>query len=154
MLKLPLNCYDESGRILPPKWYYWLCGFLCIDWLVFVLSLASREHTTELLSFFYPSRSGLIVSLVTSMPILTSLVLVSQRERLWKKSWLKWSSALMPLLVLGTSGLISAQLYHLFIEHWRFEWVSAIRITGAVLCIYVFLKSRHLHYMRNDWLAL
>ncbi|TAP35889.1 DUF2919 family protein [Alteromonas sp. KUL49] len=154
MLKLPLNCYDESGRILPPKWFYWLCGFLCIDWLVFVFSLASREHTTELLSFFYPNRSGLIVSLLTSMPILMSLLLVSQRERLWKKSWLKWSSAVIPFVVLGAAGLMTAQLYHLSMAHWDFEWVSAIRIVGAALCIYVVLKSRHIRYMKSDWLTL
>ena len=59
MLKLPLSYYDESGRILPPRWLYSVFILLCIDWLAFIFSLASRTQTSELLAFFYPQKESL-----------------------------------------------------------------------------------------------
>ena len=85
MLKLPLTFYDESGRILPPRWLYSVFILLCIDWLAFVFSLASRTQTSELLTFFYPQKETLGLGLAASLPVLIALSLVSQRDRLWKK---------------------------------------------------------------------
>ena len=88
MLKLPLTFYDESGRILPPRWLYSVFILLCIDWLAFVFSLASRTQTSELLTFFYPQKETLGLGLAASLPVLIALSLVSQRDRLWKKGFL------------------------------------------------------------------
>lgn len=154
MLKLPLQFYDESGRILPPKWLYALCMLLCIDWIAFVFSLASRAQTNELLSFFYPNKASLGIALIASLPILTGLLLVSQRDRLWKKGYIKWCTAIKPTILFGCFLLFAVQFTYLMDREWGFEFVVALRMAFCLFALYAFWKSRHLRWMIEDWLIV
>ena len=151
MLKLPLKHYDESGRILAPSWLYFLLLLLCVDWLVFIFSVASRSQTTELLAFFYPQKEALGLNLVASLPVLTSLVLISQRERLWKRNWLSWRHFVLPFIQVGVLVLLTGQMYYLMHHHWGFELVTAVKILLYTITLYVVTRSRHLKWMIEDW---
>jgi len=151
MLKLPLKYYDDSGRILPPKWLYTLLMLFSLDWVGFIFSLASRAQTETLLSFFYPQRESLMLGLVGSLPVVIALLLISQRERLWKRSWINWCKSILPLIMFGAVTSLIIQVYHVTAIHWRFETITAVKIMLSVLCIYCVGRSRHLGWMIDDW---
>lgn len=151
MLKLPLAFYDESGRILPPRWLYSVLILLCIDWLAFIFSLASRTQTSELLAFFYPQKETLGLGLAASLPVLIALSLVSQRDRLWKKGYLAWRKWVVPLVQLGVLALLSVQLYYAMHHHWGFEFITGVKIVYYSIALYAISKSRHLKWMVEDW---
>ncbi len=153
MLKLPLSCYDESGRILPPRWLYAVFILLCIDWLAFIFSLASRTQTSDLLAFFYPQKESLGIGLVASLPVLLALVLVSQRERLWKKGYTSWRRLVIPLAQFGVLLLLNTQLYYAMHHHWGFEAITGVKIVFYGVALYAISKSRHLRWMIEDWEA-
>lgn len=151
-LKLPLHCYDEAGRITPPRWLAIVFVFCLADWLILVFSLTMRDKTSFLLSLFYPSRIELAVSLLCALPALLSLILASQRERLWKRERLRWSYWVVPLLVFSLLSQIALQLWYLSSHHWQFQFVIAVRLLICVVSSYAVLKSRHLRWMISDWL--
>ena len=151
MLKLPLAFYDESGRILPPRWLYSVLILLCIDWLAFIFSLASRTQTNELLAFFYPQKETLGLGLAASLPVLIALSLVSQRDRLWKKGYLVWRKWVIPLAQIGVLTLLSVQLYYAMHHHWGFEFITGVKIVFYSIALYAISKSRHLRWMVEDW---
>ena len=153
MLKLPLSCYDESGRILPPRWLYAVFILLCIDWLAFIFSLASRTQTSGLLTFFYPQKESLGLGLAASLPVLLALVLVSQRDRLWKKGYIGWRRLIIPLAQLGVLLLLNVQLYYAMHHHWGFEVITGVKIVFYGVALDAISKSRHLRWMIEDWEA-
>ena len=154
MLKLPLKYYDESGRILPPSWLYWLLLLLCIDWIAFVFSLASRTQTTTLLAFFYPQRESLGVGLIASAPALVSLLLVSQCEMQWKKGLIQWRRIILPFALLATLSLLVIQLYYSMHHHWRFEVITGAKLMSYTIALYAVSSSRHIRWMVEDWAVL
>lgn len=151
MLKLPLKYYDESGRILPPSWLYSLLILLCIDWLAFIFSLASRSQTDALLHFFYPQKESLGLGLAASLPVLASLLLVSQRERLWKRELIVWRKSVIPLSQLGIISLLAVQLFYAMHHHWGFEYVTGVKLLIYSISLYAITRSRHLKWMIEDW---
>lgn len=151
MLLLPLHCYDESGRILPPRWLYWFLLLCVADWMVFIFSLALRDQTTTLLSLFYPLREWLGTYLIASIPFLLVLVLLGQRERLWNRGWLTWARLLKPMIVLGLLVSFALQVWHGWQLHWQFEWIMSLRMLIAGVFAVVVLRSRHLRWMIQDW---
>ncbi|WP_278384014.1 DUF2919 family protein [Alteromonas mediterranea] len=153
MLKLPLSYYDESGRILPPRWLYSVFILLCIDWLAFIFSLASRTQTSELLAFFYPQKESLGLGLLANLPVFLALVLVSQRERLWKKGYLNWRRWVIPLAQIGVVLLLCVQLYYAMHHHWGFEYITGVKMAFYSIALYAISKSRHLKWMVEDWKA-
>lgn len=153
MLKLPLKYYDESGRILPPAWFYSLLIVLCLDWLAFIFSLASRTQTNELLAFFYPQKESLGLGLVASLPVLVALVLVSQRERLWQRNAVNWRLIIVPLVHIGIVAQLSVQLFYAMHHHWGFEYVTGVKIVTLSTAFYAVTRSRHLKWMIKDWAA-
>lgn len=151
MLKLPLKYYDESGRILPPSWLYIILILLCIDWLAFIFSLASRTQTDTLLNFFYPKKESLGLGLAASLPVLAGLLLVSQRERLWKRDFTQWRFMLIPATQLGVLSLLAVQIYYAMHHQWDFEYMTGIKIVFYGVSLYAITRSRHLKWMIEDW---
>ncbi|WP_218310676.1 DUF2919 family protein [Alteromonas antoniana] len=151
-LKLPLHCYDEAGRITPPRWLAVVFVFCLADWLILIFSLTMRDKTSFLLSLFYPSRIELAVSLLCALPALLSLILASQRERLWKREHLRWSYWVVPLLIFSLLSQIALQLWYLSSHHWQFQFVIAARLLVCIVSCYAVVKSRHLRWMISDWL--
>jgi hypothetical protein len=151
MLKLPLKYYDEAGRILPPVWLYGLLAFFCLEWIAFVFSLASRTQTETLLRIFYPHSESLWMALASSFPLVIAMVLISQRERLWKHHYILWCRWLIPAMVIGVICSFGVQVYHAVKLHWNFELVTAIKIAVSLIGFYVVCRSRHLRWMIEDW---
>lgn len=151
MLKLPLKYYDESGRILPPKWLYAVLTVFSLDWIAFVFSLASRTQTETLLKIFYPQSESLGLALLGSFPMVVCLMLVSQRERLWKHNKIGWCRWLLPLLILGIAVSLSVQFYHVIAVKWGFESLTAAKIIVYLASLYCISRSRHIRWMLDDW---
>lgn len=151
MLKLPLKYYDESGRILPPKWLYVLLAFFCLDWVIFIFSLASPSQTDTLLFLFYPQANSLAIALLASLPIVATLLLLSQRERLWKRNFSAWPRALLPLMLMGIGCAFGVTLYHEASVKWQFELFQGIKLLASIAGLYMVSQSRHLRWMVEDW---
>lgn len=151
MLKLPLHCYDEAGRILPPRWLNWLIALACADWVLLVFSLASRSQTTTLLGLFYPDRLLLAANLVSTIPLVIGLVLISQRDRLWKRDIIGWVTILRPLLMTGLFMSMAIQIRTEYLLDWRFTPHSSIKLILLTAFIYCVMRSRHLRWMVEDW---
>ena len=151
MLKLPLKYYDDSGRILPPKWLYAMLLLFSFDWLAFIFSLASRSQTNALLSLFYPHRVSLGLALLSSFPIVIGFILISQRERLWKHGLTQWCTWLRPLILTGMTISLIVQWYHASAIHWGFDLITAVKMMLSIVGLYCVGRSRHVRWMIDDW---
>lgn len=151
MLPLPLHCYDEAGRVKPPLWLYWGLVFACTDWFVVIFAVALRGQTQTLLGLFYPAQNVLTASLVLTIPFLVVLILLSQRERLWKKNLTAWRKALVPLIFIGIISSVITLAWHVWLSHGRFEFLPALRLLYLLVGGAIILRSRHLSLMVADW---
>ncbi|GGW87906.1 DUF2919 family protein [Alteromonas halophila] len=151
MLKLPLHCYDEGGRILPPRWLFWLIGLACADWVLLVFSLASRSQTETLLEIFYPDSGMLGVNLLATLPLVAGGVLISQRARLWKRGMIRWVVLVRPLLLTGLLMSVGVALRTEYVMDWAFSAYSSARLALLLAFIYCVFRSRHLRWMTEDW---
>ncbi len=150
-LLLPLHCYDEAGIIKPPKWLYWLLLCVCVDWLVLIFSLALRQHTTLLLTLFYPNRELLAIQLIVTIPFILTLLLLGNRSRLWKKKLVKWPQSILPLMFVGISLSLAATLWQLHHRDWEFALLQAYRLTLNLILAILLIRSSHIGLMLRDW---
>ena len=150
-LPLPLHCYDEAGRIIPPKPLWWFLTLLAKSWLIFIGSMTIRGKESHILAFWYPDKYALYAALAASLPALTAMVLCSLRERLWQHNCRRWVSLFIGLIGVSTFAQLSVYGYHLHTIHYAFDNGIAIGITGLVIGVWYCCTSRHLRYMLNDW---
>ena len=150
-LLLPLHCYDESGRIKPPRWLMVLLILLCSDWIVLIFSLASMGHTSQLLGLIYPDKSQFGLRLVASVPLLIGMLLLSNRERLWKRHWYNWRILCCGLVIVGIVCSAMIQLLALAHDDWAFHATPGIFLLLNGLTIVSIVNSRHVRYMLTDW---
>ncbi|QJR82511.1 DUF2919 domain-containing protein [Alteromonas pelagimontana] len=150
-LPLPLHCYDEGGVVKPPLWLYMLLLAACADWLIFIFAVAIRDQTTFLLQLFYPQSSYLIIRLVITLPFLTVLLLLGNRERLWKKSRTSWRHCIYPLLIFGILASVTVQVWQIAVYHWLFQFVNALMLLLSCLFLVCLVRSRHVKLMIKDW---
>ncbi|BFT30235.1 hypothetical protein D210916BOD24_14110 [Alteromonas sp. D210916BOD_24] len=101
--------------------------------------------------FFYPQKESLGMGLAASLPVLLSLALLSQRERLWKRDVIKWRAFIVPLIQIGITALLAVQLFYAMHHHWGFEYVTGVKIVVYAIALYVVSKSRHVKWMIEDW---
>ncbi|WP_083272925.1 DUF2919 family protein [Alteromonas confluentis] len=148
---LPLHCYDEAGRVKPPLWLYWMLILLCSDWLALVFSLLTFGKTSELLSLFYPDRSQLGMRLLATLPFVVTLLLLGNRERLWKRGWTEWRKLIYPLLMMGVVMSILAQVLPMGQDHWAFHWTPAAFLLANLILALTALQSIHLKTLYADW---
>ncbi|GAC14282.1 hypothetical protein GLIP_1649 [Aliiglaciecola lipolytica E3] len=148
---MPLNHYDEAGRIKPPRFFWWCCLFLAKSYVIFVLSLSNFRDADGLLEIFYPRQSELYIGFGIGAGALLAITLVAYREKWWDSSWqfLRW--LIKPCLVLTVLLDLFHQSQILIGQHWRFSWATAILILFDFVIFYWVLKSRHLRYMIADW---
>jgi len=151
MLALPLHCYDEAGRIKPPLWFYWGLVIAVADWLVLVFALTMRAQTERILAIIYPVKAAFGVSLLVTIPFIIVLILLSQRERLWKQSWTRWRLMLIPITLLGLAANVMIFAWQIVEVHGRFELVPALRLLYLIAGAWIVLKSKHLRLMIADW---
>lgn len=150
-LLLPLHCYDESGRIKPPRWLTVLLILLCSDWIALIFSLASMGHTSQLLGLIYPDKSQFGLRLVASIPLLIAILMLSNRERLWKRHWYRWRILCFVLIIVGVVCSAMIQVLALSHDNWAFHVTPGIFLFLNGLTIVSITNSRHVRYMLQDW---
>lgn len=148
---LPLKYYDEAGRVKPSVGLYALIFFICRSILVFVAALSVREHSSELLSIFYPERDYLYLSLGIAFPSLMSLGILGFREKIWgaNKIWL--FLLIKPLLLCSILADLALHLTLANMQYWQFSWVIAITLLLDSLAVYFILTDKHTKLMLKDW---
>ena len=151
ILPLPLTYYDEAGIIKPPVWLYLLLLANSVDWLITTFAVVSMQHTTVLLGIFYPHSSLLWVKLVASVPFILALLLIGNRERLWKKNWRRWVGVLRLLCWVGIIASGTLLMQQLWLSHWAFHWWLAIQLVTLLLFSALLARSQHLRLMLADW---
>lgn len=150
-LLLPLQNYDEAGRIKPPR-FFWLCALLLAkSYFIFVLSLSNFRDADALLTVFYPRPSELYIGLGIGFSAVLAIGIVAYREKWWGSKWLFLGRCIKPLLLIAVSVDIAHQMQLLFEQHWLFSWAIAFSILTDMILLYWTLKSRHLRYMIQDW---
>ncbi|WP_018981654.1 DUF2919 family protein [Salinimonas chungwhensis] len=150
-LPLPLHCYDDAGIIKPPRWLYWLLLINSVDWTFFIFSVASRQHTSQLLGLFFPDRSLLWYKLAVTLPFIITALLLGNRQRLWKKSLINWYRLIPWLTVGGVAGSLTVVLLQLAGTHWYFQPVMAGQICALFTLATLMFKSKHVALMLQDW---
>ena len=128
------NIYDTIGSDGVTFSIPWSNVIIVIT-IAFIFSLASRTQTSELLAFFYPQKESLGLGLLASLPVFLALVLVSQRERLWKKGYLNWRRWVIPLAQIGVVLLLCVQLYYAMHHHWGFEYITGVKMAFYSICL-------------------
>lgn len=150
-LLLPLQYYDEAGRIKPPRFFWW-CGLLLAkSYFIFILSLSNFRDSDALLEVFYPRPSELYIGLGIGLSAVLAIAIVAYREKWWGSSWAMLCHLIKPLLLLAVIMDISHQIQLLLEHHWMFSWAVAFSVVLDSVLLYWILKSRHLKYMLKDW---
>lgn len=152
-LPLPLHYYDDTGRIVPPRSFWWALVFLAKSWLIFIGSVTIRGKESEILAFWYPHKADLYLALGLGLPALIALLLCSNRERLWKKDFRKWVYLLVICLVSACLGQLGYYGMRVWNTHFKYDHATAMGLIGILLIIGYILRSRHLRLMYQDWIA-
>lgn len=152
-LALPLNHYDENGRIKPPVTFWFCALFLARSYFIFVASLSFRQDTESLLNVFYPNHNELYIGLTIGLGAVLALLLVAFREKWWNSRWDKLRFFIKPLLLIVICLDFSYQLKIAFDNHWMFLWPVAIFSLVDLVLFYWVIKSRHFRLMIKDWQA-
>ncbi|MBU3022988.1 DUF2919 family protein [Aestuariibacter sp. A3R04] len=150
-LLLPLHCYDEAGRIKPPRWLLVLLVLLCSDWIILIFSLASMGQTSQLLGILYPDKSQFGLRLVATIPLLLAVLMLSNRERFWKRHWYSWRFLCCGCILTGIALSAIIQIVALEHDDWAFHFTPGCFLLLNLLTIVCIFNSRHLRLMLNDW---
>lgn len=152
-LALPLNHYDESGRIKPPA-TFWLCSlYLARSYFIFVAALSFRQDTESLLRVFYPNKYVLYVGFAIGSGAVLASVIVAFREKWWNSKWDKISYVIKPLILITLTLDLLYQFKNALDNHWQFLWTVAIFVAVDFILLYWLLKSHHVRLMIKDWKA-
>jgi hypothetical protein len=150
-LMLPLDNYDEAGRVKPPSLLFAALVFLLRPMIVFIASVTFREDQTKLLSLFYPDKYQFYMSLSHAVPALIILLIMSFREKIWDANNYPVISMIPILLVFAFISDACVQVYILQSESFGFSWPHASSFIGLLLFGLYTFKSQHLRVMLADW---
>lgn len=151
MLILPLHYYDEAGRVLPPKMLLWLHSWLIKSILIFIGAALMRDSGAEVLAFWYPSKQYLYMSLLSSIPACTSILIVSYRQKLWDKDIVWPFTFLRPSLLLALVLQTGLLLNNIISAQFHFSYTSATSMLLNITAMVYVCKSVHLGTMFHDW---
>ncbi|MEP4889253.1 MAG: DUF2919 domain-containing protein [Aliiglaciecola sp.] len=150
-LLLPLNHYDEAGRIKPPRFFWWSCLFLAKSYVIFVLSLSNFRDADGLLEIFYPQKSELYIGFGIGGGALLAIIIVAYREKWWDGKWQFVRRLIKPCLIMTVLLDLAHQMQISVSQYWQFSWPVALMMLVDIVVLYWILKSRHLRYMIADW---
>ena len=150
-LLLPLNHYDEAGRIKPPRFFWWSSLFLAKSYFIFVLSLSNFRDSDLLLEVFYPDQSELYFGIAIGLWACLAMAIVAYREKWWDTRWQFLRLWIKPLLLLALTSDVVHQLQLAAQAYWQFLWHVAIFLLLDAIIFYWLMKSRHFGYMVADW---
>lgn len=151
MLALPLHCYDEAGRIKPPKWLFWILALGLKDWVLLVFALASREHTDTLMRLFYPDPVLFEINLGLALPFVVLFFTFGFRQKLWDRGWIRWAVLIKPTMVLALLAQVLFNLSAVVQSGGVFNLSSGLLVFLSATCLLVVLRSQHVKFMLNDW---
>ena len=103
---LPLEYYDDAGRVKPAVALYFCIVFLSRSLLILIGSVSVRENSEQLLALFYPEKQYLYISLAIAFPAFLALLLLGFREKIWLAEKLWMFSCIKPLLIFSVLGTI------------------------------------------------
>lgn len=148
---LPIQCYDELGRIKPPS-LLWLIVLLCAKaYFILVVSLSNFQDRSLLLSVFYPDTRDFYLNLALGIPGVMAALMVSFRETWLKLNWRFMFSLVKPMLLISLFGDLVLHIMMAMDVHWRFVWSIALSIVVVLLGIMYCLRSKRLAYFTEDW---
>ncbi len=151
MLPLPLHCYDESGRVLPPTFLWWVLMFLMHPILIFVFAALIRDQGSQLLAWWYPNKPDLYHASLTALPALCITLCISRREQL---NIVILNTVMRYLkVVLGCSIVVQAMtvLAEIVAQQGRFALSSALVLFGLGVATMFIWRSQHLSLFQQDW---
>ncbi|AWL12213.1 Inner membrane protein YfeZ [Saliniradius amylolyticus] len=148
---LPLERYDDEGRIRPPRWLWWTLVFLNRGYLLLVASVSYIKDQSLILSLFYPDNRDFYLSLMVGLPALLAAVIAGYRRWLWQKQWLGLFAFIRPLVLISLFLDISLQLAMAAGEQFRFSWTVAIFLLLDGLLLTYWARSRSLKLTLADW---
>lgn len=151
LLKFPLHCYDEAGRMKPPVFLYILLLFVCRGLILLVISLSFREDSERLLRIFYPLPYHFYLSLIPILPAIFGLYLVSKRTILWKEKKFFWFKLLPFLLYLALLLDAAIQLYMLEEIEFAYSMSHGFSLLIAFCGILYMSKSKYFRELIVDW---
>ncbi|MFC3120637.1 DUF2919 domain-containing protein [Agaribacter flavus] len=150
-LEFPLSHYDEGGRLKPPLFLYFVLLFFCRGIVIFVVALSVPNDSSRMMEIFYPEKYDFYLSLMSAVPAVLALVLLSRRYSIWQQSKQRLFSFLFALLVMASLIDLSLQIYIVNKLSYSFSISRALTLGGAVLALSYVLKSKHIRHLRKDW---
>lgn len=150
-LLLPLKCYDNAGRILPPVGLWITILYLSKALFVLIASLTFAQDRGAILGLFYPVKSDLYVGLMISLAGLSGFLLCGFREKIWRNNRHSLFSLVKPLLIIALLADLIFQLYLANQHKWAFSWALGLSALMDMLVLYWVVTSKHLAYMLLDW---
>ena len=150
-LLLPLHCYDEAGRVKPPRLLWWCCGFLAKSLLIYVVALTVQGESRQFLDLFYANRQQFLLGLALSILPFFVVLLVSFRERWFNGRVSSLAHIIRPMLVLAVLLDITHLVFEAHHTKWQFSWSIALFILINGFWLYWLVTSTHLKLMEQDW---
>jgi hypothetical protein len=125
--------------------------FVCRGFLLLIISLSFREDSSRMMTLFYPSKYDFYWSLLPVLPALVVLILLSQRNKIWRSERMWLFKPLVMLFVVALLADISVQLGILSRIHFAFSATHGFSILIALIGLVYAMKSRHMRDIVNDW---
>lgn len=144
MIKIfPLQFYTQSGNLKPPTYFYFGLLFLARTWALLIISLASRDTGTKLLSIFYPDKMHFYFGLASGV-IAIILFLMSGRDhdkhpfigKVWQKGY--------PFLLLCIALDLGLQLYYLYQDSFQYSIEASVQLVLIIWILLFSMRSKHL----------
>jgi len=150
-LLLPLDHYDEAGRVKPASSHYWLALYLSRSLLVALLALSDRQHSSELLRLIYPQQQYLFWGIGVGLPAVLGLLILSFREKLVTHRCVLLFTWLKPSFTAAALLDICLHLYLANLHLWQFSWVIALSLLFDLLSLLYIWRDKHLSLLVRDW---
>jgi hypothetical protein len=150
-LKYPLHYYDDTGRLKPTLFVFFLLLFVCRGLIILIFSLSFREDSERILRFFYPEPYHFYLSLIPILPALFALYLVSRRTILWEKNKYKIFKLLPIIMAAALIADAAMQVQILWKIHFAFSLSHGVPLVICLLGLIYIVKSKYIKNLVNDW---
>ncbi|GAA4897764.1 DUF2919 domain-containing protein [Ferrimonas pelagia] len=140
MIFLPPERLTDQGWATPSLWLYLLMALCGRTWWLLIVAAISREHGSELLALFYPSRTDFYLGL--AIGLCPALLLwcqgFRQHNRIAAHLWYLGQ----PMLLLTMLADLTLQLRVHILSNGQFSWGPAILFMLTIWATWYLLQSR------------
>ncbi|MFC3095478.1 DUF2919 family protein [Alteromonas sediminis] len=148
-LPLPLNRYDEAGRVLPPLWLHWALfwGARALILLAATIMLGPSGENIPLI--VYPSQSQWLISIGLGVIYLLIWLGIGRREWFWQRNYsVAWVKPVILMLLITDVAL---QVAFIAYEQGRFSLLKGAFLLLTLTALVCVVRSKHLAIMMRDW---